>query len=183
MGLVARTVRQALAAAAALQRDASAVGLPQGSPELRSPVAEDSPISQFDVVVRNEHVRGATKQLYRDGHYGRAVEEAFKCLNNHVKQRAALTQVDGDALMRTAFSANNPILRLNKGRTQSDRDEQQGYMDIFAGCMKGIRNPRAHDHQLEDDPATALELLTMASHLMDRLQQATRSRKNKSSTP
>ena len=35
--------------------------------------------------------------------------------------------------MKTVFSGNSPVLKLNSFQTQSDKDEQQGYMDIFAG--------------------------------------------------
>ena len=54
------------------------------------------------------------------------------------------------------------------------KDEQRGYMDIFAGSMTGIRNPRAHEHDLADEPEVALELLVLANHLMRKLDAATR---------
>ena len=75
--------------------------------------------------------------------------------------------------MRAVFSPKNPILRLNKLETRSDRNEQQGYMEIFAGTMIGIRNPRVHEYDLEDSPVEALERLVMANHLMRILNKAT----------
>jgi Protein of unknown function (Hypoth_ymh) len=48
-------------------------------------------------------------------------------------------------------------------------------MDIFAGAMTGIRNPRAHEHAYLDDPRTALELLALANHLARMARGATRS--------
>ena len=47
-------------------------------------------------------------------------------------------------------------------------------MDIFAGSMTGIRNPRAHEHDLVDEPEVALELLALANHLMRKLDAATK---------
>ncbi len=79
--------------------------------------------------------------------------------------------------MRTAFSANDPVLGLNNLSSRSEKDEQRGYMDIFAGAMTGIRNPRAHDHELNDDPKVALDLLVLANHLMDKLNVATKRNK------
>jgi uncharacterized protein (TIGR02391 family) len=68
--------------------------------------------------------------------------------------------------MRSAFSANSPILSLNRLLSQSEKDEQRGYMDILAGCVTAIRNPRAHTVAQFDDAASALEMLGMANHLI-----------------
>lgn len=75
--------------------------------------------------------------------------------------------------MTTAFSAAKPLLRLNAGATASERDEQLGYMNILAGSMTGIRNPRAHEHDWEDTERRALQLLMLADHLVDRVRRAT----------
>lgn len=75
--------------------------------------------------------------------------------------------------MREAFSANSPTLKLNKFVSASEKDEQRGYMDIFAGTMIGIRNPRAHEHELDDEPEVALEILVLANHLMRKLNNST----------
>lgn len=45
-------------------------------------------------------------------------------------------------------------------------------MQIFAGCMTGIRNPRAHDSDWEDTEDRALQLLMLANHLIERAQMA-----------
>jgi len=94
-------------------------------------------------------------------------------LNKAVKDKSG-TALDGADLMRTVFSANSPVLKLNAFQSQSDKNEQLGYMKIFAGSMTGIRNPRAHQHDLMDDPEVALELLGLANHLMRKLDAATK---------
>ena len=76
--------------------------------------------------------------------------------------------------MRHVFGAQSPLLKLNALQSQSDQDEHNGYRDIFAGAMTGIRNPRAHESDVEDNPLGALELLTLANHLMRKLDEATR---------
>ena len=108
----------------------------------------------------------SSRRMFIDGYYATAVEKAFVCLNNKVKEKSLLNDRDGADLMRAAFSANSPVLALNSNLSQSERDEQRGYMDIFAGVMTGIRNPRVHEHNLEDGPEVALELITLANHLM-----------------
>ena len=67
--------------------------------------------------------------------------------------------------METAFSEKKPKLRLNDLADRSQRDEQVGHKDIFAGCITGLRNPRAHDHLYTDSPAQALRLLGFIDYL------------------
>lgn len=134
----------------------------------------------FEELVTDPQLKQVSGSLYRDRHFARAVEEAFKFLNNAVKEKSEIVNQDGAGLMRSAFSANSPVLHLNAFQSQSEKDEQQGYMDIFAGSMTGIRNPRAHDHQLSDAPEIALELLVLANHLMRKLDQAFKTTSEKS---
>ena len=130
------------------------------------------PENRFEELIDDDQLREVSGPLFRDSHYARAVEEAFKCLNNAVKTKSGLTEGDGAGLMRSAFSVNAPILFLNSFQTQSERDEQQGYMEIYAGSMTGIRNPRAHQHDLLDEEHIAIELLVLANHLMRKLERA-----------
>lgn len=156
-----------------LQEDSDAAGIGRTCPDQAGREKSGRTIlERFDEVVINEALRSASRRLFADGHYARAVEEAFKCMNNEVKRKSEVLDSDGSGLMKRAFSANSPILRLNDLRTDSDRDEQLGYMEIYSGVMTGIRNPRAHEHMLEDDPDVAIELLTVANHLMRRLDSA-----------
>lgn len=162
----------------AIQEDANGLGL--GEPP--SAIATVPPwpwVERYDATVTNSELRKVTRGLFVDGHYARSVEEAYKCLNNSVKSKSGLPAADGNSLMRTAFSPTKPVLRLNGLRSISQRDEQRGYMDIYAGAMSGVRNPRAHEHELEDHPEVALELLTLANHLMRKLDSTKKSRKRK----
>lgn len=116
-----------------------------------------------------------SERLFEDGHHARAVEEAFKYLNNLVKARSGLAGLDGSVLMKTALSAKNPTLKLNAGISQSEHDEQLGYMEIMAGSMTGIRNPRAHEHDWEDLEEHAVQMLILADHLVGRVKAALKS--------
>jgi len=111
-------------------------------------------------------------KLYQDDHNALAAETAFKLINNYVKEKSGLTSLDGMSLMQTAFSVSNPKIKLNKLKTKSEKDEQLGYMNILTGCMVGIRNPRAHEHNYQDSERTTFELLILADHLMQKLQSA-----------
>jgi uncharacterized protein (TIGR02391 family) len=152
---------------------------PARAPALPPPVppaAAADPLALFDQVITEPDLSAATRPLYRDGHFARAVEEGFKFLNNAVKGRSGDTTRDGQALMLNTFSDTTPVLRLNRLRRQSEKDEQKGYAFIYAGTMTGIRNPRAHEHDLRDDPDVALEMLVIANHLTRMLRRSSRPR-------
>jgi uncharacterized protein (TIGR02391 family) len=140
------------------------------------------PIDVLDCCALHVEVMRVSRQLFRNGHYARAVEEAFKLFNNAVKNKAGRPkgtrgdELDGASLMTHVFSPNAPILKINPLRSTSQQNEQQGYMQLAAGAMVGLRNPRAHDHELKDDPAQARELLHLASYLLRRVDGATRAR-------
>ncbi|WP_066687356.1 TIGR02391 family protein [Christensenella intestinihominis] len=123
----------------------------------------------YDLVITDHDLRKCTRTLFYNGHHAQAIEEGYKCLNNIVKKKSKLTTEDGNGLMRKALSAKNPILKLNAWESQSEKDEQLGYMDIYAGCMTGIRNPRAHEHEWEDTETRAIQLLTLANHLIEKI--------------
>lgn len=135
-------------------------------------------INLYDEVITNNSLRKKTEKLFKDGHHARAVEEAYKLLDNIVKKRASPQQMDltGASLMQVVFSSKKPLLKLNEGISTSEQNEQLGYMQIFAGCMTGIRNPRAHDSDWEDTEQRALQLLVFANHLIERVYMAEKSK-------
>ena len=74
----------------------------------------------------------------------------------------------GASLMRSVFSRNNPILKIDQRF-----GNQAGFMDLFAGVMDAIRNPRAHHHQAQLSREEALEWLAFLSALFRVLDAAT----------
>lgn len=111
------------------------------------------------------------KSRFDDGHYADAVEAAFKEVNARVKgiytSRTSIEK-DGAKLMQAAFSVQNPIIKLGDISTETGTNVQQGYMDMFSGAMKGIRNPKAHNNQTISK-ADAIRKLHFASMLMHKL--------------
>src|SRR5260370_4266685 len=88
-----------------------------------------------------------TKSRFDSGQYADCAEAAFKHINVIVKEmvkRKTAKELDGASLMKNAFSPNNPIITIDDLSTENGRSIQQGYMEIFAGSMTGIRNPKAH---------------------------------------
>ena len=94
------------------------------------------------------------------------INQAVKRIVKEVDGR----ELDGVSLMNTAFSPNRPLIKLTQLETATDRNIQQGYMQIMAGAMTGIRNPKAHDN-LNPDSKKALHLLCLASLLMHKIDE------------
>ena len=110
---------------------------------------------------------------FEDGYYGEAVEASYKEVNEVVKQivrDVAGRELDGAGLMTTAFSPNNPLIELTELETTTDQDIQKGYMQIMAGAMTGIRNPKAHGN-LNPPASEALHLICLASLLMHKIDE------------
>jgi uncharacterized protein (TIGR02391 family) len=166
-----------------LHRQAPRLYEPQiqsGRAETKISIAlERAPVSYADSerVVRayrdrdlHPEIGEAAGKLYLDGHYANAIEAAIKALCNRVRVHSG-KELDGADLMKTVFSPKNPSLRFNDFRDRSDRDQQEGYMMMFAGVVAGLRNPRAHKIT-QDAPEDALEFIAHISHLAKLLDRA-----------
>jgi hypothetical protein len=64
-----------------------------------------------------------------------------------------------------------PILAFSELRDQTDRDEQQGMMHVFAGVALALRNPRAHK-AMADSPGAAFRYIAFLDALAERLEAA-----------
>jgi uncharacterized protein (TIGR02391 family) len=112
-------------------------------------------------------VTQVAKPRFEAGHYADAVEAALKDLNFKIKayvKKATGQEFDGSDLTQRAFSLNAPVVRLADLSTEEGRNIQKGYMQIFAGTMTGIRNPKAHSNIMIDG-SRALHHLYLASLL------------------
>lgn len=108
------------------------------------------------------------KDRFISGHYSDALITTLKEINVLVKERvrvATRKEQDGSSLMRTAFKPDNPVIKLNSLATQSEKDEQQGYCDLFAGAMEALRNPMSHSN-IEITKEDAIHKLFFVSMLM-----------------
>lgn len=107
------------------------------------------------------------KDKFEHGHLADAVETVYKELNSIVKKHYKAktgAEEDGATLMNRAFSANKPVFVFDDIHTETGRNIQQGYMQIFAGAMTGIRNPKAHNN-MTPDKNKAMHLLFVASFM------------------
>lgn len=112
---------------------------------------------------RGHFVRGA---------YFHAVFECCKAFDAAVRENTGSTK-NGQPLMSEALSLTGPV-KLNSQTSQSEKDEQQGIMYLGMGLMNAVRNPQAHEPELnwpmkyED----ALDVLALISFLVRKFETA-----------
>ena len=124
-------------------------------------------------------IKSVARSRFESGHFADAVESALKEVNAVVKEYVldrTQEELDGAKLMNKAFSLQNPVIGLDDLGRETGRNIQQGYMQIFAGTMLAIRNPKAHNN-IVIDRSRAIHFLYLASLLMgkydERLKDAT----------
>ena len=117
-----------------------------------------------------------SKSRFTSGHHADAVESAFKDLNEKVKKiykTSTGEERDGSDLMRKAFSSERVIIKLENLNTESGKNVQRGFAELYSGVMMGIRNPAAHSN-LEITAERAIHCLMLASLLFYRLEERRR---------
>jgi len=119
-------------------------------------------------------IAAVARERFREGTYADAAEASLKEVNTAVKRiviERTGNEWDGAKLMHRAFSIDNPVIELADLSTESGCSEQKGYMQIFAGAMTGIRNPKAHEN-IQINREKAVHFIYLASLLMHKLDEA-----------
>lgn len=124
----------------------------------------------------NPVIKDVAKSRFDSGHRADAVEAAFKEINSRIKEfvrQRTGEELDGASLMNHAFSPSKPIIVLDDLETEDGRSIQQGFMQMFAGSMIGVRNPKAHAN-IEIEKEEAISWLHLASNLLNKFENATK---------
>lgn len=127
---------------------------------------------------RNGHAevfRYCTRELVADDCFG-AVFEATKGLAERLRQMTGVDQ-DGHGIVDATLALSavgGPMVAFNSLRTDTERNEQKGLMNIMKGVFSAFRNPTAHEPRLfwHVSEADALDLLSTLSLVHRRLDDA-----------
>lgn len=133
-----------------------------------SDVASLHPFEHHNI---HENLPLNVRRLFDNGHYSEATFEAFKYIDKEVARLSSKSET-GFNLMMAAFNENNPLIKLNKMSSMSEKDEQLGFKHLFAGGVAGIRNPRGHEYSVRDDMETCISHLSFGSMLLRKLEEA-----------
>jgi uncharacterized protein (TIGR02391 family) len=111
--------------------------------------------------------------------YFHAVFEAMKSITAKIRSLSGFSG-DGCDLVHDAFGQKygDPLLAINPYKTETQKGEQYGFMNLLKGLYGTIRNPLAHNPKAEWDMTEqdALDILTMISLVHRKLDQAYRLR-------
>jgi len=128
--------------------------------------------SQLELRLHHK-VTAAAGKLLEDGYYSQAVFEAFKSLEEYVKEKSGVKNKSGKKLMGYVFDESTPVLKIKCSRPDTAKEEQEGFKFIFMGSMLGIRNPKAHYAIVQRDRARTLQYLAFASLLFKTVDDTT----------
>jgi len=132
----------------------------------------------FDSLNLHPSVLEVSEELFKGGHYDAAIEEAAKMINNKIKDKAGRPQnqrgeeLDGTNLIDEVFKLKAPTLAINDLSTDSEQNEQKGFISLCKGLIVGLRNPRAHETQKPRDPFETLHYLAFMSVLARKIDEA-----------
>lgn len=117
-----------------------------------------------------------SRKLFLDGSYANAACDAYIEINDRVKKlfqiiRPGEKVPDGDGAMKTVFSANTPLIEFCDRSTDSGANTQKGFMEMLAGAMSALRNPKAHAN-IQIRREDAMRRLIFASMLMYKIDEA-----------
>ena len=126
------------------------------------------------LINRNAHtevLKYCTAELVANDSF-HAIFEACKGIFERIRSLSGKTE-DGNKLIESVFGGTVPILALNTLQTQTERDEQQGFMFLLKGCASACRNPIAHEPRVlwagsDEDALDSLVLISLLHKKLDR---------------
>src|ERR1700736_1832034 len=134
--------------------------------------------------VHSDVLRACRAALLQENYF-HVVLEATKSIAQKLRDRTDLTS-DGAELADAALALGKhgmPLLAFNTLRTDSEISEQNGLLNLVKGLFGTFRNPTAHAPKISWNMTEpdALDLLTMASFIPRRLDNAARTPRTVSS--
>jgi len=126
--------------------------------------------------VHHDVLRFCTSELLQDNYF-HAVFETTKSVADKIRDRSGLTS-DGNDLIDSVFSVNNPILIINNFTTETEKSEHKGFANLLRGFFGMFRNTTAHSPKIKwnIDENDALDIMTLASLFHRRLDSSQRIR-------
>lgn len=122
--------------------------------------------------VHHQVMRYCGSELLQENYF-HAVFESVKGIADSIREKTGLSE-DGASLVDLAFNIDQPYIALNTLRTETEKSEQRGFINLLKGTFGMFRNVTAHAPKIkwpisEED---AFDLLTLVSLIHKKLDQA-----------
>ncbi|MFE4606242.1 TIGR02391 family protein [Kitasatospora indigofera] len=134
---------------------------------------------ELDASTMHPWVWGSVQGLWSSGYFREAVSVAARAINAQSQAKLARRDVGEGILLSDAFSPSAPIrghprLRLTAdGGGETFKNRHNGAAAVARGLYSAIRNPLAHEHDIELEGNEALEYLAASSILARWVEQPT----------
>lgn len=111
----------------------------------------------------HSHILARIRADFRGGYYDKAVQDAFKQVEDETRTAASLEQrVSGEDVFKRAFAKGSPLYP-HCSKPQDD-------MQFFSVSYRIHRHPPSHENT-KIEPKAAARMVVLASHLLDRLDE------------
>lgn len=116
-------------------------------------------------------------ELLQDNYF-HAVFEAAKSVAEKIREKSELSS-DGAKLVDEAFGGEQPLLAFNTLRTETERSEHTGFMNLLKGLFGTFRNTLAHTPKIKwaINEQDAIDMLIFASFIHRKLDSCVRTKK------
>ena len=123
-------------------------------------------------------IEKVSKQLFLDGHFSNAAEDAFIEINDRVKKifhqlDPSKPVPDGRDVMNKVFAdGDKAMLEVCDRSTETGTNIHEGIRFMLAGAMAALRNPKAHSNDAVITREECIRRLMFASMLMYKIDEA-----------
>lgn len=122
--------------------------------------------------VHSEILKYCQSELLHDNYF-HAIFESVKGVADRIREITGLVE-DGAELIDKAFNLDNPFIILNNLRTETERSEQKGFINLLKGTFGMFRNTTSHIPKIKWPiyEEEAFDLLTLVSLIHKKLDKA-----------
>ncbi|MFZ5629327.1 MAG: TIGR02391 family protein [Spirochaetota bacterium] len=126
--------------------------------------------SSINIELRQD-LLDAIQGNYDKNNFTETITDAIIFLSSTIRNRANL-DLDGVALIGKAFGSEEPVLKINSLRTESEKNAQRGFEHLLRGVFQGIRNPRSHEKH-SDNRETCHSVVAIVNYALNIVESST----------
>ena len=113
----------------------------------------------------------AIQAHYERKDYTEAVRDVIFHICEVLREKSGLVDRDGSKLIDEALLGRNPLIKINKNETSTEKDIQQGVAFALKGLMQSIRNPLSHEKTVYSE-ADAEAIILYSNYLLNQVDKS-----------